>query len=139
MTERTWEDVLGRDVGAVEAMASYWAARGGGLLRLPDWLTLQCLELYGEAACDGVNWDAMARQLERDAAGDVAWAVEHDHGDALDLADSIMLTTSHASSSYGRPVLLIGGDGTAYGPGDMTPAGVTGAELVNTWARRFAG
>lgn len=50
--------------------------------------------------------------------------------------DSLTLTTAHAASSYGVPVLVI--DGEVYGPGDMTPAGVTGAELVTTWARRFA-
>jgi len=30
-------------------------------------------------------------------------------------------------------------DGEAYGPADMTPASVTGAELVGQWAARFAG
>lgn len=51
--------------------------------------------------------------------------------------DALTLTTAHSSSSYGVPVLVI--EGEVYGPGDMTPAGVTGAELVTTWAARFAG
>ena len=51
--------------------------------------------------------------------------------------DTLTLTTAHAASSYGRPVLVI--EGEAYGPADMTPAGVTGAELVNAWAARFCG
>lgn len=51
--------------------------------------------------------------------------------------DTLTLTTAHAASSYGRPVLVI--EGEAYGPADLTPAGVTGAELVNAWAARFAG
>jgi len=51
--------------------------------------------------------------------------------------DTLTLTTAHAASSYGRPVLMI--EGQAYGPADMTPAGVTGAALVNAWAGRFAG
>lgn len=51
--------------------------------------------------------------------------------------DTVTLTTNHAASSYGRPVLVI--EGEAYGPADMTPAGVTGAELVATWAERFYG
>lgn len=52
--------------------------------------------------------------------------------------ESITLTTAHAASSYGRPVLLI--DGVAYGPADLVPpAGVPAAELVWSWAERFAG
>jgi hypothetical protein len=51
--------------------------------------------------------------------------------------DTLTLTTAHAASSYGAPVLVI--EGEAYGPADMTPAGVTGAELALTWAARFTG
>lgn len=51
--------------------------------------------------------------------------------------DTLTLTTAHAASSYGKPVLLL--DGEAYGPADMTPAGMTGAELLATWAARFYG
>lgn len=51
--------------------------------------------------------------------------------------DTLTLTTAHAASSYGRPVLVI--DGEAYGPADLTPAGVTAAELVTEWAQRFIG
>ena len=38
---------------------------------------------------------------------------------ALRLAPSWALTTDHAASSYGRPVLLHQPDGTAYGPNDL--------------------
>lgn len=51
--------------------------------------------------------------------------------------NTIVLTTAHASSSYGVPVLLVYGD--AYGPADMTPAGITGAELVRAAAALFCG
>ena len=63
----------------------------------------------------------------------------HPHPEDLDFDDleSITLTTAHAASSYGRPVLVI--DGQAYGPADMTPAGIIAADLVREWAARFAG
>jgi hypothetical protein len=53
--------------------------------------------------------------------------------------ETVTLSIAHAASSYGRPVLLIDGGALAYGPADVTPAGMTGAELVNQWAGRFAG
>ena len=34
--------------------------------------------------------------------------------------DSMVLTTEHAASSYGQPVLVV--DGVAYGPGDSVPS-----------------
>lgn len=49
--------------------------------------------------------------------------------------DTITLTTVHAASNYGKPVLVI--DGMAYGPADMTPAGITAAELARAWVERF--
>lgn len=51
--------------------------------------------------------------------------------------DTLTLTTAHAGSSYGRPVLLL--DGQAYGPADMTPTGQAAAEVLATWAARFYG
>lgn len=42
-----------------------------------------------------------------------------------------VLTTEHAASSYGIPVLVVAG--AAYGPGDSLPSGCLAAELV----RRF--
>lgn len=51
--------------------------------------------------------------------------------------DALTLSTAHSASSYGIPVLVI--DGEVYGPGDMTPAGMTGAELVQAWTARFCG
>jgi len=44
----------------------------------------------------------------------------------------VTLTTEHAASSYGQPVLVI--DGHAYGVGDRTPFGLAGGlamRLVN--------
>lgn len=52
-----------------------------------------------------------------------------------DRTDTIILTTTHAASSYGVPVLVI--DGEAYGPADMTPAGIIAADVVQEWAARF--
>lgn len=42
-----------------------------------------------------------------------------------------VLTTEHAASSYGVPVLVVGGE--AYGPGDALPSGFPAGDLV----RRF--
>jgi len=47
----------------------------------------------------------------------------------------LTLTTEHASSSYGRPVLVV--DGQAYGPGDRLPDGRIAGDLVQDWADRF--
>lgn len=49
--------------------------------------------------------------------------------------ETLTLTTAHAASSYGRPVLVI--DGEAYGPADMTPEGEPAAHIVTEWAARF--
>ena len=38
------------------------------------------------------------------------------------LAPSFVLTTEHAASSYGQPVLVHRQTGTAYGPGDVLEA-----------------
>jgi hypothetical protein len=43
------------------------------------------------------------------------------------------LTTDHAASSYGLPVLVC--DGEAYGPGDILPSGESAAEWVTRWMR----
>lgn len=40
------------------------------------------------------------------------------------------LTTNHAASSYGMPVLVI--EKTAYGPCDRTPNGMSAAQIVRT-------
>jgi hypothetical protein len=54
-----------------------------------------------------------------------------------DKLDTLTLTTAHAASSYGVPVLVI--EGEVYGPDDLTPAGVTAAELLCQWSERFTG
>lgn len=51
--------------------------------------------------------------------------------------DTITLTTAHAASSYGRPVMVIAG--VAFGPGDHMPDGSTAAEFLATWCERFYG
>lgn len=38
------------------------------------------------------------------------------------------LTTTHAASSYGQPVLTVAGQ--AYGPADALPSGITAGEFV---------
>jgi hypothetical protein len=54
------------------------------------------------------------------------WVTEHtDKGDTMhvQLSPSWMLTTEHAASSYGIPVLVgPGRPGDAYGPGDILEA-----------------
>ncbi len=80
-------------------------------------------------------------QLLRDwrAAGDRL----ADDGDVPDYEppdwsiETLILTTAHAASSYGRPVLVL--DDEAYGPADLLPDGTTAASLVHAWAARFAG
>lgn len=48
-----------------------------------------------------------------------------------DATQAVILTTNHASSSYGQPVAA--GDGIAYGPGDVTTIalGIPVAEVVD--------
>jgi len=46
----------------------------------------------------------------------------------VDLCDGWMLTTDHAASSYGVPVLVK--DGEAYGPADRLPSGELAGLLV---------
>lgn len=41
------------------------------------------------------------------------------------------LTTDHAASSYGIPVLVTGGD--AHGPEDTLPSGILAGDLVADW------
>jgi len=43
------------------------------------------------------------------------------------------LTTEHAASSYGMPVLVV--DGAAYGPGDLLSDGESASEWVERWSR----
>ncbi len=48
----------------------------------------------------------------------------------------VFLTTDHAASSYGVPVLLIGD--TAYGSADVLPGGMRAGELVGRFLARAA-
>lgn len=90
--------------------------------------------ILGRLRADGLTGDALLDVSNRIAAE--LEAAGRPMTPAADV-DTVTLTTTHAASSYGMPVLVI--EGQAYGPADMTPAGVTGAELVTTWAVLFAG
>ncbi len=48
---------------------------------------------------------------------------------------TIVLSSDHAASSYGVPVLLLDGDPTPYGPADWTPYGPA-SDLVLLWSRQ---
>lgn len=115
-----WNRYMGRDV-TPEA----YAAAGWNMTTILDDLAELWNgtpdELSGPAMMDVAN--AIAAEFE--ARG---YPVARD-------VDTVTLTTNHAASSYGRPVLLL--DGAAYGPADMTPAGIPAGELVTTWAARF--
>ena len=51
------------------------------------------------------------------------------------LLDVAQLTTNHAASSYGQPVLVL--NGVAYGPADVIPGvGQTAEDVVLTSFRR---
>jgi hypothetical protein len=105
-----------------------WAARGWDMARILD--TLRA-------------WDGTPHELSgpdmMNVANVIAAGLE-ERGLPMRPArdvDSLTLTTAHAASSYGRPVLVI--DGEAYGPADMTPAGMTAAALLGIWFADFVG
>jgi len=63
----------------------------------------------------------------------------HVEADDITLAPSWILTTQHAASSYGLPVLVCRDTGEAYGPadivrlgGDIMPASMLVARLAKT-------
>lgn len=118
--ELSFDDLWIRYMGAHVTPAE-WAAAGWDMARILD--DLRDAGLTGPAMMDIAN--GIAAGLE-----ELGYPLTHE-------LDALTLTTAHAASSYGRPVLVI--EGEAYGPGDMTPAGVTGVELVNDWAARFIG
>lgn len=116
-----WTRYIGADVTTAE-----WAAPGWNMARILG--DLRAEGLTGPEMMDIAN--AIAAGLEERGLGPTAPAAS---------IETLTLTTAHAASSYGVPVLLLDGGATPYGPADMTPAGVTGAELVATWAERFYG
>jgi hypothetical protein len=125
-------DNPGASVGATLAAAAIYAVRHGSC-EADDHATPEFRDLVRDLQRKhGENVDAGAVLAEMDAEleGDPTGWTPADY-------DEITLTTAHSSSSYGRPVLLL--DGDAYGPDDMTPAGLTGAALVRQWAARFEG
>lgn len=52
----------------------------------------------------------------------------------ITITDGFCLSDEHASSSYGIPV-LVGPDGTAYGPGDFIDEQRTALDLVQPLAQ----
>jgi hypothetical protein len=48
------------------------------------------------------------------------------------------LSTDHASSSYGQPVLVNRSTGEAFGPGDIRKAGLNGFMPAGEMVRRLA-
>jgi len=127
--DMSFDDLWDRYMGAYVTPTEY-AAEGWNMGRILRDLR----ELWGNHPTDRLTPDELAEVANGIAAGleergyPVTPAAEF---------DTICLTMSSAASSYGVPVLLL--DEQAYGPVDMTPAGVTGAELALTWAAKFAG
>ncbi len=105
-------------VGVSLAAAAVYAARYG-ICEAED---------RDSAAYRQILRDLMSRYGESLSASGVL--AEMDEQDAW-RAD-VVLTTEHAASSYGLPVLVLGG--TAYGPGDVLPSGETAAEYVGRWS-----
>lgn len=90
---------------------------------------------YG--VCEAEDRDSAAyRQLYRDLRiryGEALTAAEVlAEMDASSGAPEVLLTTEHAASSYGRPVLVLAGQ--AYGPADPLPSGETAAVYVGRWS-----
>ena len=55
-------------------------------------------------------------------------------------AGTVRLTTDHAASSYGSPVLVIEAEDVkgAYGPADtIGDSGIRGADIVAAWDRKL--
>lgn len=113
-----FDDLWTRYMGAGVTPEAY-AAEGWDMARILQ--ELRGRGLTGAELADVAN--DIAAGLEARGLGPTAPAAE---------IDSITLTTHH-----GAPVAVI--NGLAYGPADMTPAGVIGSELVGQWAARFAG
>ena len=90
---------------------------------------------YG--VCEAEDRDSAAyRQMFRD--------LKNRYGEALSAAEVLaemdagatvpeaLLTTEHAASSYGAPVLIL--SGRAYGPGDSLASGESAAAYVGRWS-----
>lgn len=63
----TWTDVMGNDVTAQQAMAQFEAERRDGET-LAEWMERTAAEMWANDDMSGIDWNAMARQLERQAA-----------------------------------------------------------------------
>lgn len=118
-----WTRYMGRDVTPAEYTADGWSA--GGIMA-------DLRELWAQHPTDPMTGD------EIDSVTNLLAAGLEERGypmrPAVDV-ETITLTTAHAASSYGRPVLIL--EGEAYGPADMTPAGMSAAELAAAWVTRF--
>lgn len=90
---------------------------------------------YG--VCEAEDRDSAAyRQMFRDLKnryGEALSAAEVlAEMDASSGAPEVNLTTEHAASSYGLPVLVLSGQ--AYGPTDLLPSGEAAAVYVGRWS-----
>ena len=63
----TWTDVMGNDVTAQQAMAQFEAERRDGET-LAEWMERTAAEMWANDDMSGVDWNAMARQVQRQAA-----------------------------------------------------------------------
>lgn len=97
MTANThWSDITGRDISATQA---YVEARASGLT-VAEWLEQTSRELWeaqGEHDADA-NWGMLARQLTREAAGEVAYTSER--GEYYDGPNSTTLEDWLAEGNY---------------------------------------
>ena len=94
------------------------------------------LEATGICTTDKIHgWALRLRDAVADLLTELAAPVIPETQTESVTIDTLTLTTNHSASNYGAPVLLI--DGEVYGPADMTPVGITGAELVQAFVARF--
>lgn len=126
MAEQTFSELWALYMGGSDVTPAEWVARGRG------W---DMARILGDLRAEGLTGPAMMEAANGIAAGLEELGFLYTPADI----ETVTLSVGHAASSYNVPVLLIDGGLTAYGPGDMTPAGVIGAELVRTWGARFTG
>lgn len=122
--DNLWTRYMGRDVTPAAYAAEGWdKARILADLR-ELWGNHPTERLYNAEL--GQIADGLAAGLEARGWGPTAPAPAY---------ETLTLTTAHAASSHGQPVLLINGE--PYGPMDLTPDGTPAAMLVTDWAARF--
>jgi hypothetical protein len=125
--ELSFDDLWDRYMGAYVTPTEY-AAEGWHMGRILRDLR----ELWGNHPTDRLTPDELAEVANGIAAG------LEERGYPMTPAtdfDTVTLTTAHAASSYGRPVLVI--DGEAYGPEDALPDGTSAGDVLLDFMRRF--